>query len=96
MVRQRAAVEAHAKAEVREEAAAGAEQASERDVVPCLQALGFRADEARRAAERCEALPDAPLEERVRIALSSFGARARSPGMAGQPHPDGPSAVASV
>jgi hypothetical protein len=44
-------------------------------VVPWLRALGFSAAEARRAAERCEHMPDAPLEERVRAALS--GARVR-------------------
>ncbi|MFI5372446.1 MAG: HNH endonuclease [Candidatus Eisenbacteria bacterium] len=44
-----------------------------REVVPWLRALGFRADEARRAAARCEAIPDASLEERVRVALSSLG-----------------------
>ncbi len=45
------------------------------DVIPWLRALGFRATEARRAAERCEAIPDAPLEERVRFALSSLAPR---------------------
>ena len=42
----------------------------ERDVIPWLRQLGFRADEARRAAARCEAMPEASLEERVRLALS--------------------------
>jgi hypothetical protein len=46
-----------------------------RDVVPWLRALGFSAAEARRAAERCEDIPNAPLEERVRVALSSFRVR---------------------
>ena len=41
----------------------------ERDVTPWLRALGFRADQARRAAAACEALPEASLEERVRFAL---------------------------
>ena len=49
--------------------AAGAEHARELDVVPWLRQLGFRADEARRAAGFCETLPDASLEERVRAAL---------------------------
>jgi hypothetical protein len=66
-----AAVEA---ARARADAAAAAEQARARaaaveEVVPWLRALGLRADEARRAAAQCEALPDAPLEERVRHAL---------------------------
>jgi hypothetical protein len=46
-------------------------------VTPWLRALGFRADEVRRAAEACEAMPDAPLEARVRHALSSLAPRAR-------------------
>ncbi|MFI5371623.1 MAG: hypothetical protein ACHQ52_08700 [Candidatus Eisenbacteria bacterium] len=46
--------------------------APEHDVTPWLRALGFRADEARRAAVRCESIPGASLEERVRVALSSL------------------------
>jgi 5-methylcytosine-specific restriction endonuclease McrA len=41
-------------------------------VVPWLRQLGFRADEARRGAALCEAIPDAPLEERVRYALKGL------------------------
>jgi len=64
-----------AKAQVAAEAraAAAAAAAAERaklDVVPWLRQLGYRADEARRAAARCEAIPDAPIEERVRLALA--------------------------
>jgi hypothetical protein len=62
--------------QAREAAAARAEeeaQTEERDVVPWLRALGFRADEARRAASACETIPDASLEERVRLALSCLG-----------------------
>jgi len=44
-------------------------------VVPWLRALGFRADEAKRAAALCEAMPDATLEARVRRALSYFKPR---------------------
>ncbi len=54
-------------------ARAAAEQDPERSVVPWLRKLGFRVDEARRAAARCETIPDAPLEERVRFALSFLG-----------------------
>jgi len=53
--------------------AAAEVQREERDVVPWLRALGFRADEARRAASVCETIPDATLEERVRLALSCLG-----------------------
>ena len=49
--------------------------AEDRDVVPWLRALGFSAAEARRAAERCEDIPDASLEERLRVALSCFSKR---------------------
>jgi len=44
----------------------------ENDVVPGLRALGFRADEACAAAARCEVIPDAPVEARVRYALKSL------------------------
>jgi hypothetical protein len=46
--------------------------AQDRDVVPWLRALGFNAAEARRAAARCEDMPEASLEERVRVALTCF------------------------
>ena len=65
------ALAAAAAEETRVRAAAAAE------VVPWLRALGLRADEARRAAARCEAVPDAPLEERVRCALSGLARSAR-------------------
>jgi hypothetical protein len=57
-------------AEERAAAGAAAERAKELDIVPWLRQLGYRADEARRAAARCEAIPDASLEERVRLALA--------------------------
>ena len=80
-----AAAEARAKAaaiadKARAKAAMAAEQAQERDVVPWLRQLGFRADEACRAATFCETIPDAPLEERVRVALSYFHTRTSSHG----------------
>ena len=53
-----------------------AERAKALDVVPWLRALGFRATEARRGAELCEAIPDATLEDRVRYALSALAPRA--------------------
>ena len=56
------------------------EKASE--VIPWLRALGFRADQARHAAERCESIPDASLEERVRVAVSSLGPKPRCVGRA--------------
>jgi hypothetical protein len=46
------------------------------DVVPWLRQLGFTAAEARQAASHCESIPGAPLEQRVRVALSHLGPRA--------------------
>ena len=77
-----AAAEARAAAKQRASArtpAAGQKRASandDQDVIPWLRALGFNAAEARRAAERCEAMAEAPIEERVRVALTGF----RAPG----------------
>ena len=61
--------ETMADAIARAKATAVAEAAGDRDVTPWLRALGFRADEARRAATFCETV-DLPLQERVRVALS--------------------------
>ena len=38
--------------------------------VTMLRKLGYRGDEARYAAARCEAVPDASLEDGTRLALS--------------------------
>jgi len=61
------------RATARDASAARARAAAE--VIPWLRQLGFRADEARRAAARCETLPEAPLDQRVRVALSFFAKR---------------------
>ena len=78
---ERAAADARIAAEQRaaeaKQAAAAAERANELDVVPWLRALGFRSEEARRAAEYCETIPDASLEERVSKALAFLAPRAR-------------------
>jgi 5-methylcytosine-specific restriction endonuclease McrA len=42
------------------------------EVTPWLRQLGFRTDEAQRGAAACESIADAPLEERVRVALASL------------------------
>jgi hypothetical protein len=62
--------ESGARAAAGREAAARAQAAAE--VIPWLRQLGFRADEAQRAAARCEDIPNAPLEQRVKVALSCF------------------------
>jgi 5-methylcytosine-specific restriction endonuclease McrA len=72
--KRRAAAEASAAVRAQAEAAARA-QAAVAEVIPWLRRLGFRADEARQAAAFCETIPDAPLEERVRRALSFFHAK---------------------
>ena len=77
MRRKREAARAAA-AEARVQATAAEQAQEERDVLPWLRALGFRAEEARRAAALCEAIPDASLEERVRLALSHFHPRGTS------------------
>ena len=61
--------------EERRNAARTQARAAAQEVVPWLQALGFSADEARRAAARCETAIDASLEQRVRLALTCFGPR---------------------
>jgi hypothetical protein len=68
---QRAAAEARARAAQAEARAAAEEEA--RDLMAGLRGLGCRADEARRAVEFCQALPDATFEERMRAALRFIG-----------------------
>ena len=60
---------AHAAQAAAAAAQARARAAAAEEVVPWLRALGLRIDDARRRAAACDALPDAPLEERVRHAL---------------------------
>jgi hypothetical protein len=45
------------------------------EVIPYLRTLGFRADESRAAAALCEPIPEASLEQRVKLALSYFANR---------------------
>ena len=60
-----------------EQATAAATHAKELDVIPWLRALGFRLDDARRAAAHCVTIPDSSLEERVRRALAFLAPRAK-------------------
>ncbi len=76
----RAADQARQEIEVRREKEARARAAAE--MITPLRLLGFRADEARRAAALCEAIPDASLEERMRHALSHLASRTRTVGPA--------------
>ena len=45
------------------------------EVIPWLQQLGCSKEQSRIAVERCREMADAPLEDRVKRALSWFGAR---------------------
>ena len=65
----RAAREERASAEALDAGARATAQQRAQEVIPFLRRLGFRADEARQAAAQCETIPDASLEERVRLAL---------------------------
>ena len=51
---------------------AAAKVTIEKDVKPWLRALGFTAQEARRGAELCAHIPDATLEQRVRVAAGGL------------------------
>jgi hypothetical protein len=44
----------------------------DRDVIPWLRALGYNAEMARRGAANCAHIPDASLEERVKVACRSL------------------------
>jgi 5-methylcytosine-specific restriction endonuclease McrA len=62
-------------AEFMEQKRQAAKKAAHDDVIPWLRALGIRADDARRAAERTDMMLEAPLEERVKRALTFCGPR---------------------
>ena len=51
-----------------------------REVIPWLRRLGISTQEAGQAAVLCETIPEAPIEDRVRRALSYFGPRTPSRG----------------
>lgn len=74
-----------------EQATAAATHAKELDVIPWLRALGFRLDDARRAAAHCVTIPDASLEERVRRALAFLAPRATKQGFRRAEHREGAS-----
>src|SRR5437773_9426932 len=80
--RARAAMEKREKAAA-EARAATAEKDPERSVVPWLRQLGYRVHEAREAAALCENLPDATLEEKIKVALGYFRPMSVAQGRAG-------------
>jgi 5-methylcytosine-specific restriction endonuclease McrA len=59
-------------ARARTEIGLGMKETSE-EVVPWLLKLGIRKDQARHAARLCDSIPNSPLEDRVRLALTCFG-----------------------
>jgi hypothetical protein len=63
------------RAEREQQAEASRLQPHELEVIPWLRQLGCREDESCIAARRCREMSDAPLEDRVKRALSWFGAR---------------------
>jgi 5-methylcytosine-specific restriction endonuclease McrA len=67
----------HRREAARREAAESRARAAAEEVIKPLRLLGLSADEARRAAELCEDIPEASLEQRVRRALSYFSPRLR-------------------
>ena len=74
--------EARAADEAQRRAAEARARAAAEEVIAPLRALGFRTDEAHCAAALCDDIPDAPLEQRVRRALSYFHSRSRTSGQA--------------
>ena len=64
-----------------ERESATARHARQQEVIPWLRALGVRADEAKRAVAFDDVGSDAPLETRVRAALTETRARRRVPGL---------------
>jgi hypothetical protein len=68
----------HAAARAAAEANAARARAAADEVITPLRQLGFRAEEARRAAALCEGIPEASLEQRLRRALSYFHPRPRT------------------
>ena len=73
--KRREAAEARAAAKARAQAAAA-------EVIPYLRQLQIPAGEARLAAAPCQRIPDAPIEERVRLALSCLRPRTTGPNRA--------------
>jgi 5-methylcytosine-specific restriction endonuclease McrA len=72
---QRKAAKAEASARAKDEARAREAAADEKDVVPWLRELGYNLARAQKGAEACAHIPDAPLEERVKVALRALAPR---------------------
>jgi len=72
MRQKREAARRRAQARRQEREARARARAAAEEVIAPLRLLGFSTDQARRAAALCEIIPEAPLEQRVRRALSYF------------------------
>ena len=57
--------------------AAPSDHAEVRDVEPWLRQLGFRAVEARRGSALCAQIPEASLDQRLRMALTGLAPHVR-------------------
>ena len=68
----RAKEKAEARARADAEAKARAEFAREQDVIPWLRELKFKLADARKGAAACAHIPDAPLEQRMKVALRAL------------------------
>jgi predicted N-acetyltransferase YhbS len=73
--RERAGQSRVAKAEADARARAGANAREEQDVIPWLRELGYNRATAQKGAAACEHIPDAPLDERLKVALRALAPR---------------------
>jgi 5-methylcytosine-specific restriction endonuclease McrA len=84
--RELAATKARARAEASARARAAAGDDDETSVIPWLRTLGCTLERARHGAELCAHMGDAPLEDRLKVALRGLSAhlgRRLSPGATG-------------
>jgi hypothetical protein len=72
MRQKREAARRRAEAQRQEREARARTRVAAEEVIAPLRLLGFNADQARRAAALCKAIPEAPLDQRVRRALAYF------------------------
>jgi len=73
--RERAEQSRVAKAEADARASAEAKAREEKDVIPWLRELGYNRTTAQKGAAACEHIPDAPLDELLKVALRALAPR---------------------
>jgi hypothetical protein len=81
--REEAQQRAEARRQRRLARAASKAQAADEELITPLRLLGFSAAEARQGAAMCESLREAPIEARLRRALSALAPGHRKPARAG-------------